>query len=467
MTDRSSPAGRSLGLRLSVFALAWIALTLALAGVFLAGMFRDHVRRAFEAELADHAAQIVALAESDAAGRVRLKGPPANPEFERPLSGWYWRLAGADGVVLRSRSLWDRDLVPPAAGDGAGSFVAGRGPRGEALVIGVRVLMLPEAPGPVVLAVAGPESHIADPLRRFVVALAGGLGLLGAGLALAVAVQVRAGLAPLRRMRAAVAEVRAGRREKVGGPFPADVQPLADEIDSLIEHESAVIGRARSQAADLAHALKTPLAVIENEAAALGGEPGEALRRQAAVMGAQIRRHLARARAAGAMNVLGAATPAAPAVEDIVRALARLHPDRDIATRFDAPDAVFAGEREDLIEMLGNLAENACAWARRAVRLTVRQAARDAAGGGARLIAIVEDDGPGIPEPARAAALARGARLDESAPGSGLGLAIARDLAALYGGTLALGESGLGGLKAELDLPAASACHDDASADGI
>lgn len=464
MSEHPVP-GRSLSLRLSVFALAWIALTLALAGVFLAGMFRDHVRRAFEAELADHAAQIVALAEFDDAGRVRLKGAPANPEFERPLSGWYWRLAGAGGGVVRSRSLWDQDLILPAAGDGAGSFVAGRGPRGEALVIGVRVLSLPEAPGPVVLAVAGPESHVADPLRRFVVALAGGLGLLGAGLALAVAVQVRAGLAPLRRMRAAVAEVRAGRREKVGGPFPADVQPLADEIDSLIEHNSAVIGRARTQAADLAHALKTPLAVIENEAAALGGEPGEALRSQAAVMGARVRRHLARARAAGARNVLGMATSAAPVVEDVVRALARLHPERDIATRLDAPDAVFAGEREDLLEMLGNLAENACAWARRAVRLTVRAAARDAPGGGARLIAIVEDDGPGIPEPARDAALARGGRLDESAPGSGLGLAIARDLAALYGGTLALGESDLGGLKAELDLPAASACYNDGLAD--
>ena len=447
MTDRP-PAGRSLSLRLSLFAMGWIALTLALAWIFLAGMFRDHVRRAFQAEITDHAAQIVALAESDETGRVWLKGPPAHPDFERPLSGWYWRLQGPGGGAVRSRSLWDQDLTVPAADDGAGAFVRAFGPRGEALVVLVRTLSLPEAPGPVVLAVAGPESRVADPLRRFAMALAGGLAVLGAGLALAVAAQVRVGLAPLRRMRTAVGDVRAGRREKVGGPFPAEVQPLADEIDSLIEHNVAATGRARTQAADLAHALKTPLAVIENEAAAVSGEAGAVLGRHAAAMGAQIRRHLSRARAAGARNVLGAATPVAPVIEDVVRALARLHPDRVMTTHLDVPDAVFAGEREDLLEMLGNLAENACIWAGREVRLSAKA-------GAARVVIAVEDDGPGIPAHARDAALARGGRLDENAPGSGLGLAIARDMAALYGGTLALGESDLGGLKAELDLPAA------------
>ena len=445
---RASPAGRPLSLRLSLFALGWIAVTLVLAWIFLASMFRDHVRRAFEIELSDHAAQIVALAESDETGRVWLKGKPAHPDFERPLSGWYWRLAGPGGAVVRSRSLWDQDLAVPAVGDAAGAFVSDRGPRGEALIVLVRAISLPEAPLPVVLAVAGPESHVADPLRRFVLALAGGLAVLGVGLAVAVAAQVLAGLAPLRRMRAAVAEVRSGRRKKVGGPFPADVQPLADEIDSLIDHNAAVIDRARAQAADLAHALKTPLAVIENEAAAVGGEAGAILGRQAAAMGAQIRRHLSRARAAGAKNVLGTAMPVAPVIADIIRALARLHPDRVFSTRLDAPHAVFAGEREDLLEMLGNLAENACIWAGREVRLSAKA-------GAARVVIAVEDDGPGIPAHARDAALARGGRLDENAPGSGLGLAIARDMAALYGGTLALGESDLGGLKAELDLPAA------------
>ncbi|MDP2626905.1 MAG: ATP-binding protein, partial [Candidatus Rokubacteria bacterium] len=211
---------------------------------------------------------------------------------------------------------------------------------------------------------------------------------------------------------------------------------------------------ARTQAGDLAHALNTSLAVLANEAAWLPPERAALVRGQADLMRRHIDRHLSRARAAASHSVLGARSAVGPVGAALVRTLGALHRDRVIAIAVEGLDGlVFCGDRHDLEEMLGNLMDNACKWGRTQVRVAGRLSARP---DGDRLELTVEDDGPGIPEEAVAEALVRGRRLDESVPGSGLGLAIVDDLAALYGGGVALRRSELGGLAAVLDLPAAA-----------
>ncbi|MBI2527998.1 MAG: hypothetical protein HYV93_18685 [Candidatus Rokubacteria bacterium] len=442
----------SLLARLVGVAVLWIAVALLAAGLILAHLFRAHVERTFDAGLRDHMAELVALADTDAAGRLRLKRPSVDPNFARPLSGWYWQITDSTGRIDRSRSLWDQELAVPAAGPSP-RLVVLAGPRGQALRALVRAVDLPEAPAPFGFVVAGPQEEIEKAVHGLVSVLAVALVVLGLGLVGAVVGQVGVGLRPLRRLRRAVASVRAGRAARVDGAYPAEVAPLADEINALLAHDAEVVMRARTQAGDLAHALKTPLAVLANEAAGLPPERAALVRGQADLMRRHIDRHLSRARAAASRSVLGARCPVGPVGAALVRTLAALHRGRTIAITVDGLDGlVFGGDRHDLEEMLGNLLDNACKWGRTQVRAAGRLVARP---DGDRLELTVEDDGPGIPEEALGEALVRGRRLDESVPGSGLGLAIVDDVAALYGGGVALRRSELGGLAAVLDLPAA------------
>ena len=442
----------SLLARLVGLAVLWIAVALLAAGLVLAHLFRAHVERAFDARLRDHMAELVALADTDAAGRLRLKRPSVDSNFARPLSGWYWQITDSTGRIERSRSLWDQELAVPAAAPSP-RLVVLAGPRGQSLRALVRAVDLPDTPAPFGFVVAGPQEEIEKAVQALVWVLAVALVVLGLGLVGAVVGQVGVGLGPLRHLRRAVAAVRAGRVARVDGAYPAEVAPLADEINALLAHEAEVVMRARTQAGDLAHALKTPLAVLVNEAAGLPPERAALVRGQADLMRRHIDRHLSRARAAASHSVLGARCAVGPVGAALVRTLGALHRDRAVAIAVDGLDGlVFCGDRHDLEEMLGNLMDNACKWGRTQVRVAGRRVARP---DGDRLELTVEDDGPGIPEAAVAEALVRGRRLDESVPGSGLGLAIVDDLAALYGGGLALRHSGFGGLAAVLDLPAA------------
>jgi signal transduction histidine kinase len=287
-------------------------------------------------------------------------------------------------------------------------------------------------------------------IAAFNAALSWSLAALGLVLVIAVFVQVRYGLRPLARIEAALGAIRSGSAYHLEGEFPSEINPLATEINALLEQNAAVLKRARTHVGNLAHALKTPLAVLGNEAAGAEGSLAETALRQAAVMQRHIDHHLSRARTAAARNVLGGRTEVMPAAESLGRTLKRIHAERRLDIAFDiGPGAAFGGERQDLEEMLGNLMDNACKWAKAEVR--VGAAVKD---GLLRL--RVEDDGPGLAKEARDAVLKPGERLDESVPGAGLGLAIVRDIADLYGGAIALEDSDLGGLRVALTLPAAN-----------
>ena len=447
---------RSLAFRLVVGAAVWCVAALALGGWALSMVFQDAVGRSFDARLSVLLEGVVAATEVAEDGTLALVRPLGEARFDRPLSGWYWQIDTDDGPPIRSRSLWDQALDVDRSALAAESpaeplWSQRQGPDRQVLRVVARTIQLPEVERPLVYTVAGDMSEVRAEVRRFNATLAWALAALLVGLIVAVFVQVRFGLQPLRRLGRALADIREGRAERLEGPFPAEVEPLAVELNALVAYGRELIGRARTHVGNLAHALKTPLSVLANEAAAPDGPSPDSVARQVTAMRRHVDHHLVRARAAGAAGVLVARAPVAPAVADLTRTLARIHADRRLD--FDVhcpPSAVFLGERQDLEEMIGNLLDNACKWAVSTVRLVVRVAE-------GRMTLRVEDDGPGLPDGAIERALARGGRLDESVPGSGLGLPIVRDVAGLYGGVLTLENGVSGGLIATLDLPAAPA----------
>jgi signal transduction histidine kinase len=439
---------RTLTLRLVAASAIWIVGTLCAAGLLLLLLFQDHIERRFDAALADHLQELAAASEVGPDGALQLSWTPFDPRFNRPESGWYWQIEQGDAVVQRSQSLWPERLgVGPASADDRIQELTG--PAGERLRAIVTPITLPGAPGSFVYTIAGPAVDVHQDVREFGAKLAVTLALLGLGLLGAVVAQVHYGLLPLKRMRRALAQVRSGAAPRLPESFPGEVQPLVHELNALLDHNAALLERARTQTGNLAHALKNPLTVIRSEAGAIAAPHGPVLREQADLMGRQIDWHLARARAAGAHGVLGARAAVADVARDLQFSLERLYRERALEIELgNLNGLVFQGDAQDLEEMLGNLMDNACKWARSRIRLSGTRS-------GTHLRLAVEDDGPGIAQHEREEVLLRGRRLDESKSGAGLGLAIVGDLAGLYRGSLELKGSDLGGLRAMLELPAA------------
>lgn len=452
---------RSLRLRLLAGTLVWIIASLVVAGWGLQSLFRDHVALQFRAELRTYLDQLTAALALDASGRPSLSVPLTDPRLRKPYSGLYWQIEGvgrgAPAGLLRSRSLWDSTIaVPPdTPADGEDHWHRVAGPEGAALGVLERVVTLQErSDQPLRLIVAADERLMMEPVERFTGALWLALAVLGAGLVIAAITQVAIGLAPLHRLRRALSFVRDGKAQRLEGDFPSEIKPLVEEFNAVLSQNTEIVVRARTQAGNLAHALKTPLAVLANAARAGKDEERSELARlvveQVDAATRQVAYHLSRARAAAAVAVPGARTAIQPLVAGLIKTMQHLHAQRGLA--LDAApiedQLAFRGEEQDLQEMLGNLLDNACKWAKR--RVTVHTA-RDRSD----VVITVEDDGKGLSPGEREAMLRRGARADERVPGSGLGLAIVDDLARLYGGRLDLGQSSLGGLRAILTLPAA------------
>jgi signal transduction histidine kinase len=442
----------SLALRLVLAAALWIAAALLIGGLVLSAIFKDYAERTFDGRLSVLLDSLIAVTELDENGRPKLTRGIGEPRFDMPYSGWYWEIAVGSSPLLRSRSLWN-DALPLSVQTSATEplFADVDGPNDENLRLVEREIGLPAARERFRYGVGGDRSEIDDEVRRFNTTLGWSLGILGLGLLTALLLQVRFGLQPLRRMRQAIVAVRTGRAQRLDGEFPVEIEPLSDELNILIDHNAAVLERARTQVSNLAHALKTPLSVLTNEAGSAGiGPLADTVKRQTTAMRRHVDHYLSRARAAAATRVLGVRTDVAPVVEDLRRTLERIYVDRAVRVEVDAtPGLAFRGERQDLEEMLGNLIDNACKWALARVTVSAHAEAD-------RILFTIDDDGPGLPADQRGAVFDRGTRLDESVPGSGLGLAIVRDIAELYHGAIALEDSALGGLRAVLTLPAAA-----------
>jgi signal transduction histidine kinase len=463
----------SLRIRLLAGTLFWIAASIAVAAWGLSSLFREHVATQFHAELKTHLNQLTAHLAVDGEEQATLSVPLSDPRLSLPYSGLYWQVdalaaegdaaqaRAARAGLLRSRSLWDSVLaVPPdAPADGEIHQHRVAGPGGGWLGMVERVVRIDEGSGTTAgakpaarafrLIIAADETLMLEPLSRFNGELSLALGILAAGLVIAALVQVMVGLAPLRSLRAALGRVRKGDAQRLEGQFPAEITPLVDEFNTVLAQNSEVIERARTQAGNLAHALKTPLSVLANAANGKDNELARLVVGQVDAAKRQVDYHLSRAQAAATLRVPGARTPLRPALEALLRTMRRIHAERQLELLLQpiAESLAFRGEEQDLQEMLGNLLDNACKWASRHVEVAARAEGED-------LLITIDDDGQGIAAADRNAVLRRGVRADQQVPGSGLGLSIVDDLAQLYGGEPRLADSPLGGLRVVLRLPA-------------
>ena len=458
---KTAPKLDSLAARLIAAAAVLIVLGLVGGGFLLSGVFRGSEEDSFDAKLNFYLDGMIAAATPKPGGGITLEGQFADPRFQRIYSGWYWQIApdhaGKPGIpdTQISRSLWDKSISITDTRERHG-LVWGHavGPEDQHLRVVERHIDFPilqngktKGMQGYTFLVAGNLSEVDSDVSDFNGTLIWSFAVLGAGLILAIFIQVRIGLRPLRHVSRALARIRDGKARRLEGKFPAEITPLATELNSLIDHNTEVVARSRTHVSNLAHFLKTPLTVLSSEAAAQPGPLADAVFRQVAIMRRQVDHYLMRARAAGALDVIGSRTMVKAVLDDLVRTLKRIHAPRALSFTIECPPGlVFRGDRQDLEEMAGNLIDNACKWARSRVRIA-------AALQSGMLEIRVGDDGPGLSPEERTKVGERGERLDENVPGTGLGLAITRDISKLYGGSLALADSDLGGLEARLLLP--------------
>jgi len=438
----------SLTRRLTLLTTLWVAIGLGLMGWFVVRTDERQIQTAADARLSSLLDAVVAASAFDPAVGPILTRPLADPEFDRPLSGHYWQITGPGGGQATSRSLWDSRLSPPLREPEGIRARNMEGPRSERLRALERDVQIEGRSGRVAMTVQvavareGTDAEISALRQNVILAFL----LLGTGLVAVVALLVVWGLRPLRRTQEELVEVREGRRLHMDIVAPTEIAPLVAEIEALIEQNRATVDRARNHVGNLAHALKTPIAVLRN---ALEAGDVAAARSQSATLERLVQHHLRRARAGALAGTAGAESMPLAVAEALATALRRLTAARGITIQVRGEAAArIRADSQDLTEMLGNLMENACKYG------NGRVAVRISAAEPSRVVIEVEDDGPGLAEGEDGAALLRGVRLDEAKLGSGLGLAIVSDLAALYAGHLTL-EKGqrLGGLVARLDLP--------------
>lgn len=456
----------SLAFRLFATAAAWTLVVLPIAGFIIYRLYRDDVQTSFDGQLLKLVNAITVDSMGSSGDAQPL--PPSNlyePLFEVTHSGWYWQitpLSPANGRKLVSPSLATWSLPSPAAKSVAPDETGARwmnvkGPKGEPLRMVEVIDSLGHEPGRPTysIVVAGPQDWLDHLVANFGYRLSTALALAGLGLVAVTLFQVRFGLLPLRRIEGGLSNIRNGTATTLEGDLPAEIEPLQSELNALIRSNQAIVDRARTQVGNLAHALKTPLAVIANEARTDKTGLGEKVIEQAEIMKQSVTRYLDRARMAARVGVIGRVTPVGPVVEPLVRALQRIHQEKGVVIHVECPpDARFSGEKQDLEEMLGNLLDNACKWARREVDLTVEVPPSTSRARNRRLAITVADDGPGLTDEQRSRIGKRGLRLDETKPGSGLGLSIVMELAHSYGGTWDLSKAKQGGLAVHLNLPA-------------
>jgi signal transduction histidine kinase len=441
---------KSLTKRIITLSVFWIVIALVFTAILMGRFYRQHTEGHFDDHVFTHLEELVAAVESGDDGQILLARQPTDPRFHRINSGWYWEILEGDRSLYRSSSLDENPL------DLSGTTLSERnevqtvyGPDGKKLRAQIINVAYPHESGALTIVATAPEMAISDDVQEFYFHMATSFLVLGIGLSVAVVVQVRVALKPLNAIQSAISDIKAGKMERLPRDFPSDVQPLVDELNYLLDHNETLLKRARNQLGDLAHSVKNPLTVIRNEARTLSGKPGQLILDQSHVMSSSIDHCLSRARIYGKQDAIGYRTSVKSVIDDLSFAVEHIHKDRAISVELRSVDDMwFRGEAQDLEEMAGNLIDNAFKWARTRVVISSESDNNE-------LVLKIEDDGPGIAEEEIETITRRGRRLDDKTPGHGHGLGITEDIAVLYGGSLKLSRSEMGGLKAELCLPAA------------
>jgi signal transduction histidine kinase len=478
----------SLAFRLFATAAAWVLLVLPVAGAIIYSLYRQEVETSFDRRLS----VLLTVVLQDGVDHAEVEGEPGMPKdvgeplFEITQSGWYWQFKPLDTKTpapkaadtkqqnskgepraqptLRSRSLAGSELPLPSDFDVAPNdreirWANLEGPLQQWLRVAETYYVFGEGKKArrYSVAVGGILGEKETTLASFRTRLSLALALAGVGLLAVTLFQIRFGLHPLHKVEKSLAAIRSGEAAQLDAGLPQEIEPLQHELNALLKSNQEIVERARTHVGNLAHALKTPLAVIVNEARDDTTGLGAKVTEQAELMHSQVNLYLERARMAARVGVIGRVTEVGPVAESIVRALERIYRDRQLTFSVDCAAGVrFQGERQDLEEMLGNLLDNAAKWARTKVMLTTHPLPPISTGTAGNWLHIkVEDDGPGLTPEQLAQPIIRGRRLDETKPGSGLGHSIIADLAHTYGGKLELARAEIGGLSAQLTLPLA------------
>ncbi len=441
--------------RLVISAVVWSFVALVVGGFVLSFAFRSYVLTDVDKRLELLLDTLVGISEVSPEGEFRFNQTLADQRFVAPYSGWYWQVS-ADGMApLRSRSLWDFAFDPQHEQRSFSlRYSIAAGPDGQQLRLAEHDIILPEAERVFHYQIATNMAEVQAAINRFNWLLVSALAVILLTLTLALVLQVSYGLRPLRQIKRDLGDVRAGRTTKLAAgdmKLPQDLTPLVDEINGLIDQNDKLVQRARTHVGNLAHALKTPLSVIQNSVDGDDSEQGTTIARQARDIRVHVDHHLKRARIAGGGTGVG--LPVSERISKLAKAVSVIAGDKKLEMSVDCDAGImFDGEKEDFDELMGNLLDNAATWAASKVSVVV---VRKEKGLRRPMMDItIGDDGVGVPADKRDSLFDRGKRLDEQVPGTGLGLAIVRDIADMYGGDVKLGASTLGGLSATLTLPA-------------
>lgn len=437
----------SLHLRLILSSLVWTVVSLALSGVLIVSLFRDHIEKRFDSHLVDHIGELVAASETSALGKLQLTWSPTDPRFNRPHSGWYWEIQENARVIHQSTSLLTATIFHDEMHKKVGQFFETTGPSGEPIRLYSQQISFPRSSEKFLFIVAGPVSDISGDIQTFSGMVLVVLSALSLALAGMIVLQIKYGLAPLKRLRQSLSEIRSGERQKLPEDFPKEIQPLASELNTLLDYNFTLLDRARTQVGNLAHSLKNPIAVLKNETKDIPGSKGDTLRQQLETASQSISRYLNKARIAGSASLLGTKADLGSVLNDLIFSLEKLYDRHDIRIRMNEVEAVSVrADPQDMEELFGNLIENACKWSRGHVEVSVTDSQET-------ITILIEDDGPGVPESQIESLVERGVRLDETKPGTGLGLNIAKEILELYDGRLEFFQSDLGGLGVKVSLP--------------
>lgn len=447
---------KSLALRLFMSASVWIIFTLFCGGLLLSNVFRDSSEKAFEDKLNLFMETLIGASKVDSTSSITVVNSIGDPRFFQPYSGWYWQINEGSKTLVRSRSMWDQVLtIDKRLIGGRAQFINSAikkdrvsrpsSVRSKSLMIIQREISFPGIDKPLTFMISGDTNEYEQNILRYNNILISSLVILGLGLLLSVFLQVKYGLLPLGKIKNSLFKIRNGDAMRLEGNYPTEVSPLATEINILIDNNEKIVERAKTHVGNLAHALKTPLAVISNELNSIKGQ--KIAKEQLNVIENHVDKYLKKARISALKSIKKNKVNTNYIAEKMVKVFKKIHPNINFKLIKSKQDLMFVGREDDLEEIFGNLMDNGCKWALDLLKITIKKESKG------EIKFIFEDNGKGLPKKKMSEVFARGFRLDEQTPGTGLGLNIVKDTIENNNGNVWLEKSDLGGLRVNIILP--------------
>ncbi len=442
----------SLALRLFLSASVWIIFTLFSGGLLLSNVFRESTQKAFEDKLNFFMETLIGASRVDSTSSITVVSELGDPRFFRPYSGWYWQINEKSKTLVRSRSMWDQVFtLDKRLIGGRAKFIDealrqttqnNPGVSSQNLVVIQREISFPGMSTPITFMVSGNTNEFEKNISRYNNILVSSLVLLGLGLFVSVFLQVKFGLLPLEKIKNSLFKIRNGDATKLEDIYPTEVSPLAKEINTLLDHNEKIISRAKMNVGNLAHALKTPVAVIKNHITAKKND--DVIDSQMIVIENYINKYLQKARASATSKLKKTKIDITEVIKKMRQIFKKINPELKIIFKSNNEKFLIAGSEDDMDEIIGNVMENACKWTKTQVIIEIFKISKD------QIKLCISDDGPGLPEKKMKEVFDRGFRLDEQTQGTGLGLNIVKDAVKNLAGSVWLEKSKFGGLKVNI-----------------